>query len=132
MDEQWLREWSADECAKALAENEQLRAENMRQARHLRVWQQGFQETAAATRAELAGLRTSADPAKRLLSNILAVVNRHQGANAEQAMAEIHEVCTAFLDAVPAADTTSDPDYPDVSGGGVPYLPVIPPAHPIG
>lgn len=37
--------------------------------------------------------------AKRLLSNILAVVNRHQGANAEQAMAEIHGVCAAFLDA---------------------------------
>lgn len=79
-----------------------------RQARHLRVWQQGFQETAAATQGELVGLRAPADPAKRLLSSILAIVNRHQGANPEQAMAEIHEVCAAFLDTMPAVQAAND------------------------
>ena len=66
---------------------ERLRAENERLNRHLRVWHQGFQDAA---------------PAKRLLSDILAVVNRHQGANAEQAMEEIHEACMATLAAVPS------------------------------
>jgi prevent-host-death family protein len=41
---------------------------------------------------------TDASPSKRLLSEILAIVNRHEGRNAEQAMAEIHAACLASLD----------------------------------
>jgi hypothetical protein len=48
------------------------------------------------------------DPARRLLAEILAVINRHQGRNDTQAMAEIHEVCMAALQR-PTPQTTLPP-----------------------
>lgn len=81
-------------------------------------------------------------------------------AQADETYAPAFDALDAALDAVPAAgsgsggvwpesvwpapvgtatvalgdlsdETGSDPDYPDVSGGGVPYLPATPPEHPI-
>lgn len=43
------------------------------------------------------------DGARQLLSDILEIVNRHEGRHAEQAMAEIHATLASFLDAAPAA-----------------------------
>lgn len=81
----------------ARREVEGLRAENGRQLRHLKVWQRGYQEATVGAR-----LRATGDaPAKVLLADILAVVNQHQGCSAEQAMAEIHDVLAAHLDATP-------------------------------
>jgi hypothetical protein len=50
---------------------------------------------------------TTGHPAKTLLSDILAIVNRHQGLNAEQAMAEIEEACLASIDR-PAPEGVSE------------------------
>ena len=52
-----------------------------------------------------------ADPARHLLADILAIVNRHQGRNAEQALEEIHEACLASI-ARPTAAVAED-DYSD-------------------
>lgn len=52
---------------------------------------------------------TDTDPARALLADILAIVNRHQGLNAEQAMAEIGAACLASIDRPAAAAARHEP-----------------------
>jgi head-tail adaptor len=108
-----IRQIMAAAQAERDAENERLRTENERQLRHLKVWQQGFQDVATGAR-----LRATGDiPAKKLLAEILAVVNQHEGRNAEQAMAEIHDVCAAFLAAPVSGDALPVQTADTVEGG---------------
>lgn len=64
------------------------------------------------------------EPAKALLADILAVVNRHQGRNAEQAMEEIHEACMASIDraAIPPAEVRTEWGYRWTKPNGDTYM----------
>jgi hypothetical protein len=52
---------------------------------------------------------TDQNPARQLLATILAIINRHEGRNAEHAMAEIHELLGAWTD--PPGCTCGHPEW---------------------
>lgn len=53
------------------------------------------------------------DPARRLLSDLLAVINRYEGFCPEQCMDEIHDVLSAWLDKPPRTGNDQPPAQPD-------------------